>query len=267
MLRRAACIGRGPSPVGKSRGHVGYTIAAFGQHLPRGNPLRRVLALVEERISEPAPVARAPEFLEQRFVLGQVGFELVETELAEMRVRPCVIAEDEARRAPFAQRLHSIEILDVRRIDEAGDWNARSLQRRDHLAVGLERRDARRIWRVHREVVDRDRDLRFRLLRGSSGTKDEKRRRDHPALHSTVPIDDDALQMSMPASFANESMRESSSSVKSSFRNALSESSSCATVRAPMSAEVTRGSRSTQAIAICAIVCPRDSASSFSARM
>ena len=41
---------------------------------------------------------------------------------------------------------------------------------------------------------------------------------------------------------------------------------SCSTVRAPISAEVTRGSRNTQAIAICARLWPRASAMSLSAR-
>ena len=42
--------------------------------------------------------------------------------------------------------------------------------------------------------------------------------------------------------------------------------SSCATLLAPISADVTRPRRSTQAMASCASVCPRRFATSFSAR-
>ena len=58
----------------------------------------------------------------------------------------------------------------------------------------------------------------------------------------------------------------SSSGAKSRLSSAPRLSSSCSTVRAPISAEVMRGSRSTQAIAICASVWPRPWAISLSAR-
>jgi hypothetical protein len=61
-------------------------------------------------------------------------------------------------------------------------------------------------------------------------------------------------------------MRWSSSSLNSVLRTAARLSSSCATLEAPMSDDVTRGSRSVHAIAICASDWPRSRAMSFSAR-
>ena len=71
----------------------------------------------------------------------------------------------------------------------------------------------------------------------------------------------------MPPSVAWVSIADSSAAEKSSVFSASSESSSCDTERAPISAEVTRGSRSTQAMAICASVWPRALAMASSARM
>ncbi len=61
-------------------------------------------------------------------------------------------------------------------------------------------------------------------------------------------------------------MRSSSSCEKVVFFNAPNTSSICETRLAPISAEVTTGRRSTQAMAICAIVCPRAWAISFNLR-
>ncbi len=76
----------------------------------------------------------------------------------------------------------------------------------------------------------------------------------------------EAAQMLMPPSTASRSMAASSSSAKSVRPAAARFSSSWGTLLAPMSAEVTRGSRSTQEIASWASVWPRDRAISFSAR-
>ena len=81
----------------------------------------------------------------------------------------------------------------------------------------------------------------------------------------TSPAEVDAIgqlsleraQRLMPESTACCSIAASSSSVKSSRSSASRVSSSCATLLAPTSAEVTRGSRSTQAIAIWARDWPR----------
>src|SRR5882724_9383564 len=75
-----------------------------------------------------------------------------------------------------------------------------------------------------------------------------------------------SFQMSIAPSCAWRSISFSSASVNSSFFTASSESSSCSTLRAPIRAVVTRWSRSTQAMAICASVCPRPRAISFNAR-
>ena len=71
----------------------------------------------------------------------------------------------------------------------------------------------------------------------------------------------------MPLSVAWRSISASSSSVKSRRSIAPTLSSSCSTLEAPTSVEVTRGSRSVQASAICASVWPRPAAISFSARI
>ena len=55
--------------------------------------------------------------------------------------------------------------------------------------------------------------------------------------------------------------------MKRSFLTAARLSSSCSTLDAPISADVTRGSRSVQAMAIWASVWPRLEAIRFSARM
>src|SRR5271165_6012358 len=76
----------------------------------------------------------------------------------------------------------------------------------------------------------------------------------------------EAAQMLMPASTAWWSMAASSSSVKVLWLVAARFSSSCATLLAPMSTEVTRGSRSAQDSASWASDWPRDAAISASAR-
>jgi hypothetical protein len=68
------------------------------------------------------------------------------------------------------------------------------------------------------------------------------------------------------ASTASRSIAASSSAVKSLWPAAARFSSSCATLLAPISTEVTRGSRSAQDSASWASVCPRADAISFSAR-
>ena len=70
----------------------------------------------------------------------------------------------------------------------------------------------------------------------------------------------------MPASTACLSIRSSSSAVKGAASRAARLSSSCATLLAPISTDVTRGSRNAHANAICASVWPRASAISLSAR-
>ena len=62
-------------------------------------------------------------------------------------------------------------------------------------------------------------------------------------------------------------MAANSSSVKSRRCTAATLSSTCCTLLAPMSVEVTRASRRTQASASCARLCPRSAAISFRARI
>src|SRR5215211_4899359 len=76
----------------------------------------------------------------------------------------------------------------------------------------------------------------------------------------------DAAQMLMPASTACWSISASSSGEKSRCSSAPRVSSSCRTLEAPTSADVTRGSRSVHAIAIWASVCPRRCAISLRPR-
>jgi len=80
-------------------------------------------------------------------------------------------------------------------------------------------------------------------------------------------MSDDSDHRLTPPSPAALSIAASSSAAKSSICIASRESSSCSTVRAPISAEVTRGSRKTHAIAIWASVCPRAPAIPFKVRM
>ena len=77
---------------------------------------------------------------------------------------------------------------------------------------------------------------------------------------------DEVRHRSTPPSPAYWSIRASSSAENETFASASSELSSCCTVRAPTSAEVTRGSRIVQASAICARDCPRARAMSLRAR-
>ena len=77
----------------------------------------------------------------------------------------------------------------------------------------------------------------------------------------------DADQMLIALSVACRSISASSSSVNPRRSTAATLSSSWRTLDAPISAEVTRSSRSTHASAICASVCPRPAAMSFSARI
>ena len=75
----------------------------------------------------------------------------------------------------------------------------------------------------------------------------------------------DASQMLIPPSTAYRSISSSSSGSNSRRSSAATFCSSCSTLLAPSSAEVTRGSRSAQAIASCASVWPAAPAISFSA--
>jgi hypothetical protein len=77
----------------------------------------------------------------------------------------------------------------------------------------------------------------------------------------------DASQRLMSLSIAWRSISASSSGAKSRRASAPTFISSCSTLLAPMSADVTRRSRSAQARASCASVCPRPRAISSSARM
>ncbi len=77
----------------------------------------------------------------------------------------------------------------------------------------------------------------------------------------------EAAQRLMPLSVACRSISASSSALKSSRSSAATFASSCATLLAPISVDVTRGSRSAHASASCASDWPRRCAISFSARI
>ena len=73
--------------------------------------------------------------------------------------------------------------------------------------------------------------------------------------------------MLTPLSVANRSISASSSGEKPSAFTDATFCSSCSTLLAPITVEVTRGSRSDHAKAICASVWPRSPAISLSARI
>ena len=147
--------------------------------------------------------------------------------------------------ASRAQRL----VLQALAVEPGGVFGAEYRRRHDLPAASSVQRAVLRYrptsWSGGRPTATRS-----RSRSSPTGSARTARRRCRHSL-------DERAQMLMPLSVADSSIAASSSAEKSSVRALPALSSSCATLEAPISVEVRRGSRSVQASAICASDWPR----------
>ena len=159
-LGDAACVGIVPLIIVEIHGDGGDFVAALGEECANAVVFGGSIAFRKIGEAEPVPVLMFHQLGEERFVAGDIGFEVFERILVEIHVRPGVAAERVAGGAPGLEDGKFLGVgFKSGGVDEAvGGRDMRVMESGDDFAGDLEASFAGRERAVGGEIVESEGD-------------------------------------------------------------------------------------------------------------